>query len=171
MLTLRNHFTQAVASLMAAAAILTLPCMLQSQDWVTIESEEFDVQFDIPETWEVEIDGDTVTAFGNGIIFVLTAVKDDSISTEELFEIQVEELEIESEGEVEEIELRGGIIGLFGAGAGIIDDEVMGIMLLAATMDENNYLAYVFAAPKKFERKSDLIADIITSLAPLGFEE
>lgn len=171
MSTLLKHVNRAITSILTAAVILMLPCVLQSEDWVTVESEEFDVQFDIPESWELEFDGDTVTAFGNGIAFVLTAVKDNSITTEELFEIQVEELEIESEGEVEEIELQGGIIGLFASGAGIIDDEVTGIMLLAATMDENNYLAYVFAAPKKFERKIDLISGIITSLAPLGFEE
>jgi len=169
--TSRRNSSLSISSLIAAAAIFYLPGSLQAQDWVTIESEEFDVQFDIPENWEIEMDGDTVTAFGNGIFFVLAAVKDDSISTEELFEIQVEQLEVDSEGEVEEVELRGGILGLLGAGAGVIDGEVVGIMLLAATMDENNYLAYIFAAPAKFERKADLLADVITSLAPLGFEE
>ncbi len=135
-----------------------------------MESEEFEIQFAIPESWETEVDGDTVTSYGNGVVFVLTAVKDNSISTEELFEIQIENLDMDTEGEVEEIELAGGIIGMLGGGAGIIEGEVAVVMLLAATLDDNNYLAYVFAKPKKFDKFEDTIIDVITSLEPLGFE-
>ncbi len=154
-----------------AGIIVSSTLMVHAQDWVVMESEEFDVQFEVPANWETEAEGDTVTSYGNGIVFVLTAVKDDSISTEDLFYAQVDALDIDSEGEIDDIELRGGILGILGAGVGEIDGEVVGIMLLAATMDDNNYLAYIFAAPRKFERKADLIADVITSLAPLGYEE
>ncbi|MFT5470275.1 MAG: hypothetical protein ACI8UO_005402 [Verrucomicrobiales bacterium] len=157
--------------LFITSSFFCLPSLSHAQKMEIIESEEFDIQFEIPTNWELEIEEDSVAAFGNGIVFVITAVKDDSITTKELFEIQVETLEMESEGEVEEVELKGGIHGMLGGGAGVIDGDVVGLVLLAATLDENNYLAYIFAEPKKFERQKDLIFNVITSLAPLGFEE
>ena len=140
-----------------------------AQEWITYESDVFDLQFDLPARWATEVDGETLTSTGEGIVFVLTAVKEASISTEELFNIQVETLDIDAEGDYEEIELRGGILGVIGSGAGVIEGEVVGLILLAATLDENNYLAYIFATPETFEQSEDTMVEIITSLAPLGW--
>lgn len=149
--------------------LLTVPA--SAQDWVTYESEAFDIQFDIPDCWETEIEDEMLTATGEGIVFVLTAVKDESVSTKELFDIQVETMNMEAEGEYEEIELPGGILGVIGSGSGVIDGEVVGVILLAATLDDNNYLVYIFADPDAFEKNEAVMVDIITSLAPRGWVE
>lgn len=142
-----------------------------AQGWDTFASEEFDLQFDLPSNWLVEVDGETVIAEGNGIVFVLGAVKDASISTKELFDIQVETLDMDAEGTYDEIELEGGILGIIGSGAGVVNEEVVGIILLAATLDENNYLAYIFAPPNVFQQNEETMVDVITSLVPFGWDE
>ncbi len=141
-----------------------------AQAWDTYASEEFDIQFDVPSGWITEVDGDILISTGDGIVLVVAAVKDESISTQDLFKLQVESLDLEAEGEYEEIELLGGMLGIIGSGAGVIEGEVVGIILLAATLDENNYVAYIYALPEAFDEHQDTMVDIITSLAPLGWE-
>lgn len=143
---------------------------VHAQDWITYSSSKFDLQFMIPDYWKTTVNGDMLVSEGDGIIFVLTAVKDESLSTLELFEIQVETLDMEVEGEYEEIDLTGGIQAVLGAGAAIIEGEAGGIVLLAATLDENNYLAYIYAEPDVYEEYEDVMVDIITSLEPYGWD-
>lgn len=140
-----------------------------AQEWVAYDSEEFDIQFAVPDTWSTEVDGDLLISEGDGVVFVLTAVKEGSISTEELFFIQVDNLDMDSEIEYEEVEMRGGMLGIIGSGAGTIEGQVVGVILLAATYDENNYLAYVFATPESFEYHEDVMVNVLTSLAPYGW--
>lgn len=161
--------TRSISLFLLAVVVGFSALPASAQEWITYESETFDLQFNLPAGWETEVDGETLTATGAGIVFVLTAVKDASISTAELFEIQVETLDMEADGEYEEIELRGGILGVLGSGAGVIEEEVVGMILLAATLDENNYLAYIFALPETFDYYQDTMVEVITSLAPLGW--
>lgn len=161
------HYGRILCVLAAIAICSSIPATAQSL--TTFESKEFDVQFDIPSHWETEVDGETLVAAGDGIVFVITAVKESSVSTEELFSIQVDNLGMDAEGEYEHIELNGGIQGVIGSGAATLDDEPIGVILLAATLDDNNYLAYIFAEPNVFEQHGDTMVEIITSLAPLGW--
>lgn len=138
-----------------------------AQEWDIYESEEFDLQFSIPADWETVVEEDMITAAGDGIVFVLGAVKDESISTLELFEIQVDALEVEAEGEYEELELAGGIQAVIGSGPAVIDGEVVALILLAATLDENNYIAYIFVDPEMYDAYEDLMVEVITSMQPL----
>jgi hypothetical protein len=140
-----------------------------AQSWVTYDSEKFDIQFAVPDYWSTDVDGDLLVSEGDGVVFVLTAVKEGSISTEELFFIQVDNLDMDSEIEYEEVEMRGGMLGIIGSGAGTIEGQVVGVILLAATFDENNYLAYIFATPESFEAQEGVMVDVLTSLAPYGW--
>jgi len=141
-----------------------------AQSWITYESEEFDLQFEIPGYWSTSVDDETIISEGDGIVFVLSAMKESSVSTYELFEIQVETLDMDAEGEYEEIDLEGGIHGIIGYGIADIEGEEGALILLAATLDENNYLAYIFCDPEYFEDNEDIMVDIITSLAPYDWE-
>ena len=141
-----------------------------AQSWTTYESEEFDLQFEIPDYWSTVVDDETVISEGDGIVFVLTAMKESSISTYELFEIQVETLDLDADGEFEEIDLEGGIHGIIGYGIADMDGEEGALILLAATLDENNYLAYIFCDPEYFEDNEDIMVDVITSLAPYEWD-
>jgi hypothetical protein len=76
---------------------------------------------------------------------------------------------MDSEIEYEEVEMRGGMLGIIGSGAGTIEGQVVGVILLAATFDENNYLAYISATPESFEAQEGVMVDVLTSLAPYGW--
>jgi hypothetical protein len=101
---------------------------------------------------------------------VVGAANDDSIDTYDLFGMMVENMGFEAEGEYEELEMAGGILGVLGTGVGDVEGETMGVVLLAATLDAANYFAYIYATPEAFEANVDTMIDIVTSLAPLGWE-
>jgi len=141
-----------------------------AQGWSTYESEAFGLQFDLPDAWTTEFDGDLLVSTGDGIVMVVGAANDDSIDTYDLFGMMVENMGFESEGEYEELEMAGGILGVLGTGVGEIEGETVGVILLAATLDAANYFAYIYATPEAYEANVDTMIDIITSLAPLGWE-
>lgn len=141
-----------------------------AQGWSTYESEAFGLQFDLPDGWITQVDGDMLVSTGDGIVMVVGAANDDSIDTYDLFAMMVENMGIEAEGEYEELEMAGGILGVLGTGVGDIEGETVGVVLLAATLDAANYFAYIYATPDAYEANVDTMIDIITSLAPLGWE-
>ncbi|HMB90471.1 MAG TPA: hypothetical protein VKP65_06470 [Rhodothermales bacterium] len=142
----------------------------KAQGWSTYESEAFGLQFDLPDDWTTEVDGDMLVATGDGIVMVVGAANDDSIDTYDLFGMMVENMGFEAEGEYEELEMAGGILGVLGTGVGEVEGETVGVVLLAATLDAANYFAYIYATPEAYEANVDTMIDVITSLAPLGWE-
>ncbi len=140
--------------------------------WDTFQAEDFNIQFQIPENWTVETDDDQdvpslfATNPKQDIALVVLVYKDESISTEELFDQAVDNLDMELEGEAEETEING-MNAWVGVGAGLIDDEAAGIVVMAATFDENNYVAYIFTEADAFEKRANLMEQIINSFAPI----
>ena len=141
-----------------------------AQDWEYFESEKFNIQFAVPTSWSTTVDGDYLISTGDGIVFVFGSVKDASIGMGELFDIQVATLGFEAEGESEEIELPSGLLSIMGFGAGEIEGQVVGMILLATNLDENNYFAYIYTNAEVFEEYEDVMVDIITSIGPRGWE-
>ena len=89
---------------------------------------------------------------------------------EDLFAMQVETLGFEAEGEYETIELPSGMVAILGYGAGTIQDQVVGMILLATNLDENNYFAYIYTNADMIGDYEDVMTDILTSIGPLGWE-
>ena len=141
-------------------------------EWTTYQSKEFNLQFDIPDHWQVETDDDAEVPSlmahdeDSQIIMMVLAYKDESISTEDLFDQAVDNLDMEIEGEAEHGD-HNGMDSWFGLGDGTIDDEKVGIVILAATYDENNYVVYIFTPADVYEDNVNIMDTIINSVAPL----
>lgn len=146
-------------------SLVTLP--VSAQAWTTYQSIPYNIQFDVPPHWDVGLDGESLIASGAGAVFVISVIEDIAISAEDLFYIQGETLDVEFDGEYDEIELEGGIYGLIGVGEAIIDGEDVDIILLAAKSAEIGYLAYIVSEPNASDHDWDVMIDIVTSLAPL----
>lgn len=142
----------------------------QAQDWEYYQSEKFDIQFAVPTSWSTTVDGDYLVSAGDGIVFVLGSVKDNTIDMGELFNMQVETLGFDSEGEYEELELPSGMYAIMGYGAGAIQNQLVGMILLSTNWGDNNYFAYIYTDPDKIEYYENVMVDIITSIGPLDWE-
>jgi hypothetical protein len=137
--------------------------------WSTYRAEAFNIQIDVPDAWNTTVEGDLLesTSDDGSIVLLLYPYKDESISTEELFYMVVEELGFESEGDVQEIEDLNGLHAYLGVGVGDVDGDPVGIVLISATYDENNYIGYIFTNIDAYEGHADTMINIISSLAPL----
>jgi len=158
--------------ILSALALLMSSCLFADVTWSTFQAEDFNIQFDIPDNWTTESkDDETVPTFfatnpKQDIALVLLIYKDESISTEELFDQAVDNLDMELEGEAEQTEING-LDAWLGVGAGVIEGETAGIVIMAATYDENNYVAYIFTEADAFEKRAEMMEQIINSFAPI----
>ena len=138
----------------------------------TVTAKKFNIQFKIPADWETETENDAdvpsmiSTSPDEDIVLVGYVYKDSDISTEELFDQAVEDLEMELEGEAEETEING-MLAWIGVGAGDIEGVEAGIAMMAATYKDNNYVVYIFTAADAFEDNADLMEENVTSFTPI----
>ncbi len=141
----------------------------RADDWEIYTSEELNVQFEIPPTWEVDNDGETLVAAPprGGISFVIASYEDGSISTEDLFVTFADSLEFEVSGEYEEIEDFNGFHAMLGNGVAMIDGEPVVMLMIALTMDEANHVAYVFCNPDLADKYGQMMQDLLLSIRPL----
>ncbi|MBN2412690.1 hypothetical protein JXQ31_13455 [candidate division KSB1 bacterium] len=141
-------------------------------NWKTFQAKNFNIQFKVPEDWTTETDHDEdvpsllSTSPDEDMALMVYAYKDSTLSTEELFDQAVENLNMELDGDAEETEING-MQAWLGGGAGKIDDQVVGIVIMAATYNENNYIVYIFTETDVFEDNTDLMEEIINSFSPI----
>ena len=146
--------------------------VLTAVQWNTVTADKFNIQFKIPANWSTETDDDAdvpsmISASPEeDIVLIGYVYKDSDISTEELLDQAVDGLNMDLEGEAEETEING-MLAWIGVGAGVIDDEVVGIIIMAATHKDNNYVVYIFTKADAFEDNFDLMEEIVTSFTPL----
>ncbi len=153
--------------------LLSASLLFGAFNWVTYTADEFNIQFDIPSNWEVEIDNDEdvpslMASDPDGeIVFMTMAYKDVNITTEGLFDQAVESLDIAIDGEAEEGEHNGMDIW-YGYGTSVIEHTRVAIIILAATYDENNYITYLFTELNKFDDNEEIMSRIFESYSPIN---
>lgn len=148
-------------------------CFAQEMD--TYEAKSFNLKFDIPQGWETTIDQDedvpSLEADSpDGTISLMVLVyKDDSIIPEDLFNSTTESLDIDIDGEYHQEETND-MLAFIGQGSTTIADEKVGIVLMTATYEENNYVIYIFTEYSSFNSNVDIMNKILDSFAPLDDE-
>lgn len=142
------------------------------QEWETYESKEYNIQFDVPAKWKTThgIKKDipyleSESPDGSVVLFVYV-YEDSEISTEELFDKAVDDLDLDLEGEAEEEEING-LHAWVGEATGKIEGEKVGMFIMAATYDEFNYVAYIFTEEAKFEKNAKVMNKILDSFEPI----
>lgn len=140
-----------------------------ADDWEIYTSKPLNVQFEIPPTWKVETDENTLIAMPRegGVSFVVVSYEDDSITTEDLFVQFAEAMDMEVEGEYEEIEDFNGFHAMLGSGVAMVEGEPVMMLMVALTMDEDNHVAYVFCHPDLADENDQLMQDLLLSIRPL----
>lgn len=160
---------------LALGIALASPTAAQTDDgtWDTYSSAEFNVQFDVPAGWKVEhlrdsdVPGLIAYSEDRGITLVVLAYKDRSIGTEALLDEAVDLLDMDLAGEAAQEELNGFDAWIAEA-EGFIDDVEVGLFILAATYDDNNYVAYIFTPIDGFDENAEVMNDILDSFSPLN---
>lgn len=143
--------------------------------WQTFESEEHNVQFQIPAGWTTEsseMNGipELVAESAEGTMAMYVfSYKDATISTDELFDQTVADLDFESKGDSWEENING-FMCVVGEGSGKIEGEKVGMFIMAATYNEDNHVAYIFTEYSKFDKNAEVMNQILDSFAPL-FED
>ena len=156
-----------VASMGAAAFAAS-----QGSSWERYENAAMNISFQVPGGWSTTAGSEdgvpmlTSLSPDESISLVVVAYKDEAIGTEELLDRAIEELDAELEGEAEELDING-LHAWMATGVGVIDGGDVGLVIMAATYDENNYVAYVFSDIDVFERNAELMGTIIGTFAPL----
>lgn len=145
---------------------------VRAQEWDTYTSEAFNIAFSIPAGWQTETQADedvpslvSQSPDGN-IVLVVLAYEDEEIGTEALLDNAVDMLDIELEGEAEEQDLNG-LHAWVAVAAGDVEGTDAGIVIMAATYEANNYIAYIFTPAEAFEEHVEIMGAIIDSFAPI----
>lgn len=148
-------------------------CFAQEMD--TYEAKTFNLKFDIPQGWETKIDQDEdvpsleADSPDGSISLMVLVYKDDSIMPEDLFNTTAEQLDIDIDGEYHQEETND-MLAFIGQGSATISDEQVGIVLMTATYEENNYVIYIFTDYSSFNSNVEIMNKILDSFAPLDEE-
>lgn len=165
---MKKLFGALLLGVLAAA----LPSAAQAQAMDRYESHEFNIQFDVPASWHTEVSEDSeiptlVSVSPEGsVVLVVLSYEGAEIGTEELLDEAVESLEIELEGEAREEDING-LHAWVAEATGNMEGDDVGMFIMAATYDENNYVAYVFSELDEFDRNAAVMNAILNSFAPL----
>jgi hypothetical protein len=157
-------------------AFLIIPgsyCFAQEMD--TYEAKSFNLKFDIPQGWETKIDQDEdvpsleADSPDGSISLMVLIYKDASILPEDLFKSTTESLALEIDGEYHQEETND-MPAFIGQGSAVIADMKVGIVLMTATYEENNYVIYIFTEYSSFNSNVEIMNKILDSFAPLDDE-
>lgn len=151
---------------------LLLTINISAQKWETFEAKEYNLKINVPQNWSTstgEIDGipylESVSP-DETVYLMIYVYQDASISTEQLLDNAVNDLGIALEGEATNRNLNGMDAWVAEAG-GVINDDMVGLYVAAATYDVNNYVAYIFTGIDFFEKNYKVMNQIIESMSPI----
>lgn len=143
-----------------------------AQEMDTYESKDFNIKFKVPAQWHTLVKSDKDVPYLESIspdeatyLFVYS-YKDSKISTEELLDQQVTMLEMSLKGTKQEEEING-LHAWVAEATGKIQRMDVGMFIMAATYNENNYVAYIFTDESKFDVNSKMMNAILDSFEPL----
>lgn len=159
-------------ALLLGVLAAVLPSAAQAQAMDRYESREFNISFDVPASWHTEASEDSEVPSlvsvspDESVVLVVLSYQDAEIGTEELLDEAVEFLEIELEGEAREENING-LHAWVAAAGGSVEGEEVAMFIMAATYDENNYVAYIFTDVESIDQNADVMNAILDSFAPL----
>jgi predicted Zn-dependent protease len=143
-----------------------------AQSWEKYTSEEFNIQFEVPGTWQTTTDVESDIPFLEAVspdetmVLMVYAYKNADISTKDLLSQAVNDLDMALTGEMNEEDING-LNAWVAEATGMINELKVGMFIMAATYDENNYVAYVFTEEKDFTKNSGVMNKILDSFKPL----
>lgn len=155
-------------SLIIFISIKALP-----QEWDTFESKDFNIKFDVPADWTsaayTESDIPYLESFSpdESMSLIVYAYKSMDISAVDLLRQAADDLGIALVGEANEKDING-LNAWITEATGILYEVNAGLFIMAATYEDNNYVAYVFSEESRFEKNADTMNKIINSFAPLN---
>lgn len=155
-----------------AVTIMVAGVSAAAQQWQTFEAKAFNAQFDLPGHWKTST-GDRKgvpyleSESSDGSLYLFVYVySDSSISTEDLLDQAVEDLDLDLKGEAKREEING-MDAWVAEATGRMDGIDVGMFIMAATNGDHNYVAYVFTEASRFRRNSDVMNRILDSFRPL----
>jgi hypothetical protein len=159
-------------SCLALAGLLALAPVASAQQWETYQGSAYNIQFDVPATWATTT-GDhdgvpvlTSTSAEGTMALVVYVYKDSSVSTEELMDGAVDDLDLTLSGQATEEDING-LHAWVAEATGVIEGDEVGMFIMGATYDEDNYVAYVFTEAAKFRQNADVMNRILNSFRPI----
>lgn len=161
-----------ILSSLAILGLLALAPAAWAQQWEAYEATGYNIQFDVPASWSTttgEHDGVpilTSESTEGTMVLVVYLYKDSSISTEELMDNAVADLGVTLKGQAKEEEING-LHAWVAEATGTIDGAQVGMFIMGATYDDDNYVAYVFTEESKFTQNADTMNRILDSFRPI----
>lgn len=161
----------AVLPALFAFCLSCAPSLVSAQAWETYENKDFAIQFQVPGKWKVETSTkndvpmlEAESPDGSMYLFVYS-YEDSSISTEELLDKAVDDLDFTVKGEAKQEDING-LDAWVAEATGRMDGLPVGLFIMAATYDDNNYVAYIFTEQKAFDRNAKVMNRILDSFKP-----
>lgn len=144
-----------------------------AQQWEWFSSEKHNIKFSVPGKWKTSSGTNAngvpflESESSDGSLYLMVyAYKDSSLSTEDLLDKAVDDLGVKLTGEANEEEING-LHAWVGEATGRIEGQPVGLFIMAATLDEDNYVAYVFTEQSKFDKNAPVMNKILDSFTPL----
>lgn len=144
-----------------------------AQTMQTYSSPEYNIKFSVPSIWI------TSTGIENDVPFLesqspekqidlfVFVYKDSKISTRELLYATIKEFDVTLNPDVVKHESLNGLDAYYGDFYGTWRGTKVGIIILAAKYEDNNYIAYIETDEKDFDKNGVLMDKIIDSFAPV----
>jgi len=143
-----------------------------AQTWESYEAADYNVKFSVPADWktttgmEGEVPYLESESKDGEIYFFIFIYKDASISTEQLLDNAVKDLGIKLTGDAAQENLNG-MDAWVASATGMMENMEVGMFIMAATYDENNYVAYIFTPAELSDKNSEIMNKIIDSVEPM----
>ena len=141
--------------------------------WETFENKDFNIRFQVPGKWKTHTDTNKAgvpfleaeSPDGSLYLFVY-AYKDASLSTDDLLDKAIADLGMKLKGDAQDEDINE-LQALVAEATGSIDGRPVGMFIMAATFEDDNYVAYVFTELAKFDKNTGVMNQILDSFAPI----
>lgn len=151
-------------------AFLFLTGASYSQEWDTYESGDYNFSISIPSDWKTstgEEDGipylESISPDETLSLFIFV-YKDETIGLQQLMDNAISDMGVGIVGEASPHNLNG-LNALVAKAFGNINGVEIDMLVVTATFNENNYVAYTFTASDNYDKNSATMTKIINSLS------
>lgn len=156
---------------LVAVSVIASPALAQQWEWYS--SDTYNIKFSVPGKWKTTAATNTngvpylESESPDGTLYLMVyAYTDSSLSTEDLLDKAVDDLDVKLTGEANEEEING-LHAWVAEATGRIDGQPVGLFIMAATYEDYNYVAYVFTEQKLFDKNADVMNRILDSFTPI----
>jgi hypothetical protein len=143
-----------------------------AQEWKTYQAKKYNLRFDVPVKWKVTLGKKSDLHYlkaespDTSMHLVADVYVDTMTPTKELLEQTAAKLDMSVDGVVEHKDVNG-LDAWLAKATGVIDNQKVGMIMMAAAYDEFSYVAYVFVELSKFEKNSEVMSKILNSFEPI----